>query len=192
MPQGQKQQLFHKKPKKQKAKTSAKKVDKKTIEQLLEAAVHAPNGMFTQPWVFGVIQDKNLLKHISDECKTSFLRQFGDSERMQQYREMLENPDFDMFYNAGTLILICFKAGISPTAEIDCHLAAENLMLMARDLGLGTCWIGFAGVWLNTPEGKNALGIPDDVTVAAPIIVGYPAEEPPARPRSEPIVLFWK
>ena len=36
-------------------------------------------------------------------------------------------------------------------------------MLTAYGLGLGTCWIGFAQGYLNTPEGKQALGIPADV-----------------------------
>lgn len=168
------------------------KVEKELIEQLIEAAVHAPTGTFAQPWVFGVIQDKNLLKRISDECKSSFLKQFGDSEGMKQYRERLENPDFNIFYNAGTLILICYRTGAGTTPDIDCCLAAENLMLMARELGLGTCWIGFANVWLNTPEGKSLLGIPEDVNTVAPIIVGYPAEEPSVRERIEPVILFWK
>jgi len=111
---------------------------------------------------------------------------------MQQYRERLENPEFNIFYNAGTLILICYSAGMGAAPEIDCCLAAENLMLMARELGLGTCWIGFANIWLNTQEGKKALGLPEEVKVVAPIIVGYPAEEPPVRERNKPVVLFWK
>ena len=168
------------------------KVEKELIEQLIEAAAHAPTGTFAQPWVFGVIQDKDLLKRISDECKTGFLCMFGECEEMQHYCEVLRNQDFNIFYNAGTLILICYKTGTGPTPEIDCSLAAENLMLMARELGLGTCWIGFANVWLNSPEGKKFLGIPDDVNTVAPIIVGYPAEEPPVRERTEPAILFWK
>ena len=42
----------------------------------------------------------------------------------------------------------------------DCSLAAENLMLAAFAERLGTCWIGFAQSYLNTAEGRTALGIP--------------------------------
>jgi len=33
-------------------------------------------------------------------------------------------------------------------------------MLIACAMGLGTCWIGFAQGFLNTPEGKKALDLP--------------------------------
>jgi nitroreductase len=70
----------------------------------------------------------------------------------------------------------------------DCALAAENLMLAAYGEGLGTCWIGFAQGYLNTPEGKNALGLPATWVPVAPIIVGHPTTMPPPVARKEPEV----
>jgi len=37
----------------------------------------------------------------------------------------------------------------------DCALAAENLMLAAHGVGLGSCWIGLAQGLLNTPDGNK-------------------------------------
>ncbi len=68
----------------------------------------------------------------------------------------------------------------------DCALAAENLMLSAHGLGLGTCWIGFSQGYLNTPEGKQALGIPATWVPVAPIIVGHPKTVPAPVARREP------
>jgi nitroreductase len=65
-------------------------------------------------------------------------------------------------------------------------LAAENLMLAAYSEGLGTCWIGFAQRFLNTPEGKNALGLPATSVPVAPIIVGHPKVEITPVTRKEP------
>jgi len=65
-------------------------------------------------------------------------------------------------------------------------LAAENLMLAAHSEGLGTCWIGFAQGYLNTPEGKNALGLPATWVPVAPIIVGHPTTAPRPVARKEP------
>lgn len=66
----------------------------------------------------------------------------------------------------------------------NCALAAENLMLAACAEGRGTCWIGFAQMWLVTRAGKAALGVPPAYVPVAPIIVGHPKSPPPPVPRS--------
>jgi hypothetical protein len=92
---------------------------------------------------------------------------------------MLADPAFQTFYHAPVLILISGDAPGFWIAE-DCALAAENLMLLAFSLGLGSCWIGFAQSYLNTPAGKQALGIPDSWVRVAPIIVGFASAQPVA------------
>mgnify|MGYP001796647120 CR=1 FL=1 len=71
----------------------------------------------------------------------------------------------------------------------DCLLAEENLMLVACALGLGTCVIGSAVSTLNSPEVRYQLDIPDDFSVVAPIILGYPDDEIVPFFRKNPIVL---
>ena len=70
----------------------------------------------------------------------------------------------------------------------DAALAAQNLMLMATALGLGSCWIGFAQGWLNTAEGHQILNIPAKALVVAPIIAGQPRTVPPPVERKTPLV----
>lgn len=59
-------------------------------------------------------------------------------------------------------------------------------MLMAHSLGLGSCWIGFSQGYLNTPAGKQALGLPEAWVPVAPIIVGRPLGDAPKVARKEP------
>lgn len=106
-----------------------------------------------------------------------------------QLWDMVTDPSFNMFYNAGTLILICAKSSDQAAAE-DCCLAARNLMLAACDLGLATCPIGFARSRLNLPDVKEELGIPVGYAPITPFIVGYPAETPPPVARLEPEILI--
>jgi nitroreductase len=101
------------------------------------------------------------------------------------FQEILNDPNFDIFYGAPALIVISTVTHI-PWAIEDSALAAENLMLAARGMGLGTCWIGFAQAWLGTPEGKAALKLPTSYVPVAPIIVGHPKSGPSPVPRKEP------
>jgi nitroreductase len=171
---------------------TGKLIDRATIEQLIQAAAQAPSATNIQPWAFGVIQDANLLKEISDSTKALIVGMVDSIPALKSYKEVLSNPDYNLFYNAGTLITICYKQDLSPVPEIDCCLAAENLMLMARDLGLGTCWMGFCAMWLKTPEGMKKAGIPEGYTAVAPIIVGYPKDETGTKEKNEPEIIFWK
>lgn len=171
-------------------------VEKRVIETLLKAAVHAPTAMHLEPWVFVVVQDRALLRRISDRAKT-----LAQTPRGADHRELarttsrapalLSDPAFNIFYDAGTLITICGKP-IGPFVAADCWLAAENLMIAATALGYATCPIGFALPALADPEFKAELGIPLEVTAFAPIIVGVAAASVPAQSRREPQILSWK
>jgi nitroreductase len=157
-------------------------VDDATIRTLLAAAVHAPTAMHLEPWAFVVVQDRELLRHISERAK-----QLAGAALHAPFAD----PAFNIFYNAGTLIVICGKPK-GTFVSADCWLAAENLMIAATAMGLATCPIGFAVAALTDPEIKAQLGIPADVTTFAPIIVGVPATIPAASPRHEPEIWSWK
>ena len=46
-----------------------KTIERKVIQTLLDAAVHAPTAMHEEPWSFAVIQDKNVLDRLSESAK---------------------------------------------------------------------------------------------------------------------------
>jgi nitroreductase len=169
------------------------KLDQATIRTLLAAAVRAPTAVHQEPWAFAILQDANALKRLSDRAKRFFVEEMHRAhlDRGGHTLAMFERPDFNIFYNAGTLIVICGRP-TGPFVVADCWLAAENLMLAAFSMGLGTCVIGSAISGLNTPEIKDELGIPADMSAIAPIIVGVPSDESTAASRKEPQILAWK
>lgn len=167
------------------------KVHQSVVHALLYAAVQAPTAMREEPWSFVVIQDQDTLDRLSNSAKI-FLNKEAESytEQNQHLLEMINQPDFHVFYNASTLIVIYTRfSGLFVAA--DCWLAAENLMLTACAKGLGTCVIGLAISPLNSPEWREELKIPNHMTAIAPIIVGYPAGSNPPILRKPPDIHLW-
>jgi nitroreductase len=159
-----------------------KPVSDEVLRELIDAAILAPSARNEQPWLFTVVRDKALLKHLSTEGKAATLAAMLASNAPSAYVETLKDPAYDIFYNAPVLIVIA-SASDGPWAAVNCSLAAQNLMLAARAAGLGTCWIGQAQAFLSSAKGKAALGLPNECAPVAAIIMGYPTAFPPAVPR---------
>jgi nitroreductase len=155
------------------------------LRHLIDAAIQAPSAVNRQAWAFCVVRDQATLDRASQASKAHMLRTLPAASL--HFQEMLNDPDFNIFYHAPVLVVIS-AIGDSPWNVEDCSLAAQNMMLMAHSLGIGSCWIGFAQSWLGTPEGRAALGLPADHHPVAPIILGYPQGDPPAVPRNPPVI----
>ena len=174
-------------------------LDEPTIRALLDAAVQAPTAMHTEPWAFVIVQDRAVLKRISDRAKGSWIEEAAhyrdlhpamDEAVASAFAEQFASPDFCVFYDAPTLIAIGARP-LGPLVTADCWLAAENLMLAATALGLGTCCIGSAVPALNTPETKAELEVPPEIDIVAPIILGVAREERNDGSRKRPIISAW-
>ena len=158
------------------------------LEALVDAAVQAPSALNHQAWAFVVIEDKALLARYSTRIKPLVLAGLPATGLSAQFEKTLADPGYHVFYDAPALIAICAR-GNDPFATIDCCLAAQNLMLAAHGMGLGSCFIGLSQGWLNQDSVKEELGLPRDWTVVAPIVVGHPSgPAPPAPTRRAPEV----
>jgi len=166
-------------------------VDRTKVEALIKAATHAPSSMNEQPWAFVVLQDPKRLASWSDRIKAYALQCLKPDSPLAKYRDLLSNPDYHIFHRAGTLIIICARPD-AHNGEEDCSLAAQNLMLAAYTLGLGTCPIGFARPWLNQASIKRSLSIPDGYVPVFPVVLGFPSGETPPVPPRAPEILFWE
>ncbi|MCL9684936.1 nitroreductase family protein [Legionella maioricensis] len=168
-------------------------VNSDLIHILLDAAMQAPTALHEEPRAFAVIQNKELLNRLSDSCKAELLNETDKlaSEQRKRVLGVVKQKDFNVFYNAGTLIVI-YSTYPGPFVTAECWLAAENLMLAAYGKGLGSCVIGFSLAALNLPEWKQELGVPADMIPQAAIIIGWPAEKPLAPSHNSPTILSWK
>lgn len=150
------------------------------MQQILNAALYAPNAMNQQKWHFTVIQNKHLLDRMVDIIKQNELNS-GD--------EFLEkraiSPKYHTFYHAPTVILISAEENNAWTA-IDCGMAAQNIALAAESLNIGSCVITSSAKCFVSEKGediKRELGLPAGYNHICTVALGYANGEIPAAPK---------
>lgn len=166
---------------------SRQPVSQSTVQELIHAAVLAPSSMNRQPWAFAVSLDPEFIESMSKQAKDFVRDHFPVTGPEKELRGMIEKPDYVLFHHAPSLVLIFATSSATQDAE-DCCLAAQNLMLEARDKYLGSCWIGLARPWLSQPATMESLGLPRNYRIVAPIVLGYPKEWPKAQGRKEAVI----
>ncbi|MDT8309573.1 MAG: nitroreductase family protein [Bacteroidales bacterium] len=159
------------------------------IHEIIADGCEAPNGGNRQPWAYIIITDKDVMKRCSDESKRNILLEIEKNPvtSLARYKTVLQNKDYNVFYNAPCLIYIAGLHNIHSTT-VDCALAASYLMLSATDRGLGTCWINL-GSAIKDKALLEEIGLSDEYVIVAPIILGYPAKIPNKPPRNKPKIL---
>ncbi|MEA2036903.1 MAG: nitroreductase family protein [Nanoarchaeota archaeon] len=166
---------------------TAKPVSKKLIKEIIEAGRYAPSSHNSQPWRFIVITNQKKIKELSEYIKdwfrtrhklgqlVGFINKKVKSELKSAGKRLVEKDLF--FYGAPCLILICAKR--SRFSKIDCACAAQNMMLAARSLDIGSCWVGFADMVINRDTVlMEELGVPKNHKIVGHLIFGYPIKFP--------------
>ena len=166
-----------------------KMVPLETIQAIIADSVKAPNAGNRQQWKFIVVNNKAMMKRISDASKAVIIAgiEKNPDSPMKGYLETLKKEDFNVFYNAPCVVFLVGPAK-NPTIAQDCGLLAAYFMLSAASRGLGTCWIA-QGAEARDPELLKELNLPDGFRLWAPIILGYPKAIPAMPPRKEPDIL---
>ena len=151
-------------------------VDDQTLNTVLEAAQLAPSWANTQTWRFVVVKNES----IRDKLIETSLR--------------AGNRGFEACRQAPITIVACAemnRAGCRDGQPItdkegywfmfDVALAMQNLVLVAESLGLGTVYLG----GFDAKKAGEVVGVPAGYCVVAITPLGYPDEQPEARPRKE-------
>lgn len=162
-------------------------VSKEQIETVLEAGTWAPTGMNRAPWRFIIIEDKKLIKYVSDETKLLV------KQMMSPYAEQFSTDADVICYNAPVLILVCTEKDKQwgNVNLLDSVLAAENMFLKAYELGLGTCYMGFIDLLNSKPDVLKKIGIPENYAMMVPLILGHPKTKQGTGKRNKPNILKW-
>ena len=166
---------------------TAEPVLKKDIELIFEAGTWAPTGMGREPWRFIIIEDKKLIKYVSDETKV-LVRQV-----MPNLAERFSTESDIICYNAPALVLVCTEkdAQWSNVDLLDSVLATQNMFLKAYELGLGTCYMGFINLLKSKPDVLKKIGIPENYELMVPFVLGHPKTKQGQSKRNPPEIIKW-
>ena len=151
-----------------------KPVEHEKLEVIVRAGINAPSGMNRQPWIVRVVEDQQLIADVNEVFKRN------------NPEQVARDPNFkNMFRNAPNLICVCTPA--EGGGELDAGLLGENMMLAAQAMGLGTCCLGGPVRFLNTNADArfflDRLDIPEGYKLNYILAIGYPDEQPEAKPR---------
>lgn len=156
------------------------------IEEMLEAAVWAPNHKLTEPWNFIVVQGeaKRRLAEMRRRVKMQGFPE-QDSPRAQRAGEFAYNQ----MANVPAVIVVTCPVSEDPTRTDEDYaataVAIQNMALTAWSKGFGVFW--GTGALTRDPEALEFLGVPEDHRVVGIVFVGRPESVPEMRrtPASE-------
>lgn len=144
-------------------------IKQEDLDLIIEAGIYAPSGHNDQPWHFTVIQNKEIIKYISDKSKELMAK-----SQVDWVKNIGLNPKINLAYNAPTLIIVSGnKSALSP--KVDCSAAIQNMLLAAESLNIGSVWIGLITFFLKLEDEVKKLGIPEGYEPYYGVALGYDA-----------------
>jgi nitroreductase len=146
-----------------------KPVSAEDLERIVEAGRWAPNA---GPFQISVIRNPGLRQRINDRTLDAMVQSGND---FLQERAAL--PGYQPVYGAPVLILLSAPKD-SPYSAVNTALAAENMMLEATGLGMGSCYLVSPTLALNGVKNADLAreaGIPEGYALTCAVIVGHAA-----------------
>lgn len=136
---------------------TAKKVSPNDITKILTAGGWAPSGNNLQPWRFSVVMnDEDLLQKLSS---------------LTVYHNWVQTAPCLIAVFLDTKAVDPKIQGIYLKHVQSIGAAIQNMLLVAHELGLGSCWIG--EILKNEDQVKELLRAANDLELMAVISVGY-------------------
>ena len=153
-------------------------VGRDTLNMIMECGINAPNGQNKQSWEVRVVDNQELLAQMSQAM--------GDAHPGMEFAK-------GCFRGAPVMVFIARDPSYDFSAY-DCGLLAENVMLSAWSLGVGSVCLGSPVRFLTDNElckpYIEKLGFTEGYELCLCVGLGYAAEQPAAKPRDNSKVKF--
>ena len=159
----------------------ARQIEEAALQKILQAGLYAPSAGGRQGVIFAVCQDKEMnerlgkIKRANSQPRMATATSFVSREQPS----IADDPKLtNAFYDAPTVITMFAPKNFLFSVD-DCAVAAENMMLAADALGIGSCYIGQGWTAFADPYGQEILqqwNIPTDRYAVMQLLLGYPRE----------------
>ena len=155
-------------------------VDRETMEKIIECGINAPNGQNRQSWEVRIVDNPQIM----EEFKEAMAEGHPDM-----------NPEMVKGCFRGAPVMAFIAKDLSyDFSAYDCGLMAENMMLSAWSLGVGSICLGSPVRFLTDNEickpCLERLGFSEGYELCLCVGFGYPNETPAAKPRDRSKVQF--
>lgn len=147
-------------------------VDREQMAKVIECGIYAPSAMNKQTWAVRVVDDKAFLDGVTDIA-------------VKQNPKLKEQANFRNFFRNAPTVAFIAVPDESYSGEFDSGLLAENMMLSAWSMGIGSCCLGSVIPVMNSDAAKpylERLDLPEGYHLQIAIAFGYPAGETPVAP----------
>lgn len=158
-----------------------RQVEEEKLQQILKAGLYAPSAGGRQGVLFAVCQDREVNERLG-RIKRANSHPRMATEHCYVSREqpsIADDPEIkNAFYGAPSVITLFAPKGFLFAVD-DCAVAAENMMLAADSLGIGSCYIGQGWTAFADPYGQEILktwGIRTDYYAVMQLLLGYQKE----------------
>ena len=158
-----------------------RQVEEEKLQQILKAGLYAPSAGGRQGVLFVVCQDREVNERLG-RIKRANSHPRMATEHCYVSREqpsIADDPEIkNAFYGAPSVITLFAPKGFLFAVD-DCAVAAENMMLAAASLEIGSCYIGQGWTAFADPYGQEILktwGIRTDYYAVMQLLLGYQKE----------------
>jgi nitroreductase len=174
------------------------------LGRLLDAARFAPQGGNRQPLRWIAVRDPAVKRQLRDWYLEPWKRYMAATEtgevrvEGERARRMVENSDHmaEHLHEVPLLLVACAVMAdvnatdralerVSVVGGASIYPAVQNLLLSARELGLGAALTTLLCAY--EPQIRELLAIPEGVAVAAVIALGWPARPLPTKLSRRPV-----
>lgn len=136
-------------------------ISDEALETILRAGMSGPSCVNARDWSFLVTRDPELLNKMAD----------ANGRPAEPLRGAA----------LGILVLGDLERAFKPAPDywiIDGSIAAQNMILAAHAMGIGSVWLGTYPQMRRVEAQRELLGLPDTVVPHSILAFGYPAAAP--------------